>query len=84
MEEVDKLEHKHNQNSIDFDEYLRYRSLTITKSLNISNSTCIIPFIDMFINDPIDFNVDYKLNETNNNLYLYTTKQVKKGERNNY
>ena len=79
-EEVDKLEHKHNQNSIDFDEYLRYRSLTITKSLNISNSTCIIPFIDMFVGDPIDFNVDYKLNETNNNLYLYTTKKVRKGD----
>ena len=79
-EEVDKLEHKHNQNSIDFDEYLRYRSLTIAKSLNISNSSCIIPFIDMFVGDPIDFNVDYKLNETNNNLYLYTTKKVKKGD----
>jgi len=79
-EEVDKLEHKHNQNSIDFDEYLRYRSLTIAKSLNISNSSCIIPFIDMFIGDPIDFNVDYKLNETNNNLYLYTTKKVRKGD----
>ena len=79
-EEVDKLEHKHNQNSIDFDEYLRYRSLTIAKSLNISNSSCIIPFIDMFVGDPIDFNVDYKLNETNNNLYLYTTKKVRKGD----
>ena len=79
-EEVDKLEHEHNQNSIDFDEYLRYRSLTITKSLNISNISCIIPFIDMFVSDPIDFNVDFKLNETNNNLYIYTTKQVRKGD----
>jgi hypothetical protein len=79
-EEVHKLEHEHNQNSIDFDEYLRLRSLIIAKSLNISNMTCIIPFIDMFVRDPIDFNVDYKLNETNNNLYIYTTKQVRKGD----
>jgi len=79
-EEVDKLEHEHNQKSIDFDEYLRFRSLTIAKSLNISNITCIIPFIDMFLSDPIDFNVDYKINETNNNLYVYTTKQVRKGD----
>ena len=79
-EEVHKLEIEHNQNSIDFDEYLRLRSLIITKSLNISNMTCIIPFIDMFVRDPIDFNVDYKLNETNNNLYIYTRKQVRKGD----
>ena len=79
-EEVDKLEHIHKQKEIDFDEYLRFRTLTITKSLNISNVTSIIPFIDMFANDPIDFNVNFKLNETNNNLYVFTTKKVKRGD----
>jgi hypothetical protein len=79
-EEVDKFEHKHKQKEIDFDEYLRFRTLTITKSLNISNHTSIIPFIDMFANDPIDFNVNFKLNETNNNLYVFTTKNIKRGD----
>ena len=79
-EEVNKLENEHNQNTIDFEEYLRFRSLTIAKSLNISNSTYIIPFIDMFAKDPIDFNVDFKLNETNNNINVYTSKQVRKGD----
>ena len=79
-EEVDKLEHIHKQKEIDFDEYLRFRTLTITKSLNISNITSIIPFIDMFANDPIDFNVNFKLNDTNNNLYVFTTKKVKRGD----
>jgi hypothetical protein len=79
-EEVDKLEHIHKQKEIDFDEYLRFRTLTITKSLNISNVTSIIPFIDMFANDPIDYNVNFKLNETNNNLYVFTTKKVKRGD----
>jgi hypothetical protein len=79
-EEVHNLEYKHNQKSIDFDEYLRFRTLTITKSLNISNCTSIIPFIDMFNYDPIDFNVNFKLNETNNNLYVFTTKKVKRGD----
>ena len=79
-EEVDKLEHIHKQRDIYFDEYLRFRTLTITKSLNISNQTTIIPFIDMFANDPIDFNVNFKLNETNNNLYVFTTKKIKKGD----
>ena len=79
-EEVHNLEYKHNQKSIDFDEYLRFRTLTITKSLNISNFTSIIPFIDMFNYDPIDFNVNFKLNETNNNLYVFTTRKVKRGD----
>ena len=80
-EEVDKLQNKHKQKEIDFDEYLRFRTLTITKSLNISNHTSIIPFIDMFANDPIDFNVNFKLNETNDNLYVFTTKNIKRGDK---
>ena len=79
-EEVDKLEHVYKQKSIDLDEYIRFRTLTVTKSLNISNVTSIIPFIDMFASDPIDFNVNFKLNETNNNLYVYTTKKIKRGD----
>jgi len=79
-EEVHNLEYKHNQKSIDFDEYLRFRTLTITKSLNISNITSIIPFFDMFEDDPIDFNVNFKLNETNNNIYIFTTRKIKRGD----
>jgi hypothetical protein len=79
-EEIHNLEYKHKQKSIDLDEYLRFRTLTITKSLNISNITSIIPFIDMFVYDPIDFNVNFKLNETNNNLYVFTTRKVKRGD----
>ena len=79
-EEVHKLEYEHKQKSIDFDEYLRFRTLTITKSLNISNITSIIPFVDMFADDPIDFNVNFKLNETNNNLYVFTTKKIRRGD----
>jgi len=79
-EEVHNLEYKHKQKSIDLDEYLRFRTLTITKSLNISNITSIIPFFDMFEDDPIDFNVNFKLNETNNNIYIFTTRKVKRGD----
>ena len=79
-EEVDKLEHVYKQKSIDLDEYIRFRMLTVTKSLNISHVTSIIPFIDMFASDPIDYNVNFKLNETNNDLYVFTTKKIKRGD----
>jgi tetratricopeptide (TPR) repeat protein len=79
-EEVNILENLYKKTSIDFDEYLRFRTLTTTKSLNISNVTSIIPFVDMFSTDPIDYNVNFKLNETNKNLYVFTTKKVKRGD----
>ena len=74
-EEANKLK-RLSGNKIDIDEFMRYRTLTTVKSLNISNDTCIIPFIDMFENDPIDYNVNFKLNETNKNLYVFTTRPV--------
>ena len=79
-EEVDKLEHNFKQKSIDLDEYIRFRTLTVTKSLNISNVTSIIPFIDMFASDPIDFNVNFRLNDTDNSLNVFTTKHIKRGD----
>ena len=79
-EEVNKLEDKHNQKSIDLDEYLRFRTLTITKSLNITNITSIVPFLDMFATDPIDYNVNLRLNNTNKNIIAFTTKKIKRGD----
>ena len=78
-EESDYLNKLSNKKKFDIDEYMRWRTLTITKSLNISNITSIIPFIDMFDNDPLDFNVNFKLNETNNNLFLFTTHAIHRG-----
>ena len=78
-EESEKLSKISGKKKFDIDEYMRWRTLTMTKSLNISNNTSIVPFIDMFDNDPIDFNVNFKLNETNNNLFLFTTHSIHRG-----
>lgn len=77
-EECQKLK-KCSGKKIDIDEFMRIRTLTTIKSLNISNHTSIIPFIDMFQNDPIDFNVNFKLNETTNHLLVFTTHPVHRG-----
>jgi len=68
-----------NQKEIDFDEYIRYRTLIIAKTLNISQLS-VIPFIDLFENDPMDFNVDIALNETNNNINVFTTRKIRRGD----
>ena len=79
-EEVQKLENTYKQKNINLDEYIRFRTLTITKSLNISNVTSIVPFIDMFATDPIDYNVNFRLNDSNNHLVVFTTKKVRRGD----
>ena len=78
-EEASKLENLNKKSKFDIDEYMRFRTLTTIKTLNISNQTSIVPFIDMFENDPIDFNVNFKLNESNNNIFLFTTHAIHRG-----
>ena len=78
-EEANNLEKISNKKSFDVDEYMRYRTLTTTKTLNITNITSIVPFIDMFENDPIDYNVNFKLNETNKNIFVFTTHPIRRG-----
>ena len=63
-EEANKLKRISGSKKFDIDEFMRYRTLTTIKTLNVSNHTSIVPFIDMFDTDPIDFNVNFKLNET--------------------
>ena len=78
-EEISKLKQVNENKRIDIDEFMRYRTLSTIKTLNISNQTSIVPFIDMFENDPIDYNVNFKLNETTNDLFLFTTHPIHRG-----
>ena len=79
LEEIDKLEHTFNQKHIDLDEYLRFRTLIITKSLNNSQIS-VIPFMDMFSSVPIDNNIDFGINETNNDIKIFTVKKIKRDD----
>ena len=76
-EEANKLK-RLGGGKIDIDEFMRYRTLTTVKTLNITNNTSIVPFIDMFENDPIDYNINFKLNETTRDLYVFTTKPIRR------
>ena len=78
-DEVEKFEKDYNQKEIDFDEYLRYRSLVITKSLNVSQVS-VIPFMDLFASDPIDYNVDFGVNATTDNIDIFTTRKVRRDD----
>lgn len=78
-EEISKLKQVSDNKRLDIDEFMRYRTLSTIKTLNISNQTSIVPFIDMFENDPIDYNVNFKLNETTNDLFLFTTHPIHRG-----
>ena len=78
-EEANKLKRISGSKKFDIDEFMRYRTLTTIKTLNVSNHTSIVPFIDMFDTDPIDFNVNFKLNETSKNIFVFTTHPIHRG-----
>lgn len=78
-EEAIKLKRLSGKNRFDIDEFMRYRTISTVKSLNVSNHSSIVPFIDMFENDPIDFNVNFRLNETNKNIFVFTTNPIRRG-----
>ena len=78
-EEANKFTSINGDKKFDIDEYMRYRTLSTIKSLNVSNNTSIVPFIDLFEDDPVDYNVNFKLNETNNNIFVFTTHAIHRG-----
>ena len=77
-EEYNQLEHLYKQQNLYSDEYINFRVLTLAKSINLRNVSSIIPFVDMFVSDPIDYNVNLFFNETTKEVYVYTTKEIKK------
>ena len=79
-EEYNQLEHLYKQQNLYSDEYINFRVLTLAKSINLRNVSSIIPFADMFVSDPIDYNVNLFFNETTKEVYVYTTKEIKKGD----
>lgn len=79
-EEYNTLEHLNKKDNVYLDEYLRFRVLTLEKSINVENVSSIIPFIDMFETDPVDYNANLYYNKTSKEMYVYATKDIKKGD----
>ena len=77
-EEIEKLE-KLSGREIPMEDYLKYRTLITMKSYNISNHSAAIPFLDMFIPEPKNFDIDFSL-EKDKSFKVFAVKNIPKGK----
>jgi hypothetical protein len=75
-EELEILEREIHKNTLDMDEYLKYRLFTFEKFVNVSGTSYIIPFVDFLDTNPVNFNLQIKYFNNNNTLCIIETKNI--------
>ena len=68
--------------SLIFDDYIKYRVLTVSKSFNLNGNSSLVPFADFF---PLEFNselynVIWDFDNKTNFFTIKATRDIKKGE----
>ena len=64
---------------LDFDDYVHNRLIVDNKGVNISNTWCLVPFLNFFDNDYSNNNAKYII-EKNGDIKIISRKKIKKGE----
>ena len=80
MGEVNILEKKIFKETINLEEYFRYRFLLVQKSYNLSNTTTVVPFIDFIKRDFSLNNINCKLMVNKRHIKIKAIRTIKKGE----
>lgn len=63
-----------------YEEYYKYRVLTIAKGVYLNDDIHLIPFIDLFMTHPVDYNLQYEYDNETQMLNVITVKDIMKGE----
>ena len=66
--------------SFNYEEYYKYRVLTIAKGVYLNDDIHLIPFIDLFMTHPVDYNLQYEYDNETQMLNVITVKDIMKGE----
>lgn len=62
-----------------YEEYYKYRVLSISKASYFNNDVHLIPFIDMFNTHPVHYSVTYEYDNVTQMLNVITKKDIMKG-----
>lgn len=74
-EEFSILEKEIIKKKMNYDDYIKYRTYTISKGNNITSVSTYVPFMDMFVVDTLKFNVNYTFEKTG--VKIYALKKIK-------
>ena len=77
-EETEKFQ-KLTGKEVPLEEYIKYRTLVTMKSYNISNHAGVVPFLDMFIPEPKNFDLAISL-EKDRSIKIYAVKNIPEGK----
>ena len=76
-EEYGILDQKVLSKGLDYDEYLKYRTLVLSKGNNITGLCSLIPFVDILDIHPTKYNVKLSFNMSDYGVRVYSTKKIK-------
>ena len=76
-EEYSILDQKVLTKGLDYDEYLKYRTLTLSKGTNITGLCSLIPFVDILDIHPTKYNLKLSFNMSDYGVRVYSTKKIK-------
>ena len=76
-EEYNILDQKVLSKGLDYDEYLKYRTFTLSKGNNITGLCSLIPFVDILDIHPTKYNLKLDFNLSDYGVKVITTKKIK-------
>ena len=80
-EEYSILDKKVLPKGLDYDEYLRYRTYTLSKGNNITGACSLVPFVDMFDIHPTKFNLKLRFRMDEYGVKVVARKKIKPNRR---
>ena len=76
-EEYNILDQKVLSKGLDYDEYLKYRTYTLSKGKNITGLCSLIPFVDILDIHPTKYNLKLDFNLSDYGVKVISTKKIK-------
>lgn len=79
-QEIEILQNEIFNEKIDLDKYYKYRFIILQKSYNVSNTTTLIPFIDLIKHEFNSNKINAKLIVSKDNIKIKSLKDIKEDE----
>ena len=76
-EEYSILDQKVLSKGLDYDEYLKYRTYTLSKGRNITGYCSLVPFVDILDIHPTKYNLKLEFNLSDYGVKVISTKKIK-------
>ena len=78
-EEAEYFGKNYYKQTLNYDDFCKYRTFTKIKAYNITGNNTMVPFLDLFKTDYFKYNANFTI-ENNGDIRIFATKQINKNE----